>query len=470
MTPLYISIEGDDAEGLKLQAECMIGRERRSAESVADLPNREVLEVLLDQVATGMTTPTAHQRLAALLGGVLFAGEVGALLRDALSSESTGTIFLKTPAEHAHWPWELSRDEQTGIRPAIDAGLVRVGGRSSGARTIPPRGLLVVPRAAGAAKRTALQAATRNLSKTQEIDIYPADPVTGPGMRRALETGAVLVHLDMHDGHAALLDDGRVPIDRLGIGEEVWLAVLGGTQVTQEAGGRLRESGATMVLSHQSEMSPAQAAAIEREFYRSLAHGDSVTDAITRARFSLFQAEGEGSHAWAAPVLWSAPGQGHNEPAMMPFPPENMEAPSTAGITAKAPAADSRPFADLSERVGHPLSAAVFIRDTVRKLRHGSASSEELALRATALRELGAGRPSGLESDRALGPDDRVQQLADRLVDVVSRPDARLEAPADLSVRTSQGAIRLGMQSHKVREAAHALLASRIVFLEGPAG
>ena len=65
------------------------------------------------------------QELSLALGECLFAGDVGIYLREIIGQGEASALFLRTDEDQAKWPWELSTDGVTGIRPALDVGLIR---------------------------------------------------------------------------------------------------------------------------------------------------------------------------------------------------------------------------------------------------------------------------------------------------------------------------------------------------------
>lgn len=400
-------------------------------------------------------------RLGRRLGEVLYAGECGDRIRDGQRSDG-GPIFLATDEALAAWPWELVVDPQGGHRPALDGtGIVRVAGPTYESRPIPARGVIAVPALAGRPRLDALVAATRRLDRKTAIDILPADPVTGPGLRRALAAGAALVHLEgIGEDERVVLDDGPVPADRVGINANCWLVVLGGTEVNTAAGRRLREQGAVLVLAHQIELPLHQGAAIERELYRALAAGASLHDALRRVRRALAAADPSGS-AWAAPVLWAAPSvNGDGRVAEVPFPP-----PLTALAAQSAAAVE--PGEGVTGPLGHPIPAPVFVQDTVRRMLAGDTA--DLAARRAVMHTLAGDVPvdPSAGSDAALSAAERTARLADRLIDAIGRRDVPVRRAADHGERIAHVAELCALEPDTVERAARALAVAPVVCLIG---
>lgn len=465
--------------GEQLHVRCTDGG--RAAEATRPLPPAERLGDLLAQVRQANAPPAAFRALGELLGALLFAGEAGALLREALKADSARTLRLTTDAWLAEWPWELALDAQGGRAPVAEgAAMVRLAGTPAAAVAVPARGVLVVPAALGHARADALQAATRHLARKAGLDVFPADPATGPSLRRALQSGAAFVHLEAvgPDGRAEL-DDGQVPADRLGLGDATWLVVLGGTDESHRPALRLRELGVPLVLTNQLELRAHESAAVDRELYRALAAGASLADAVRRVRRALIKSGGEAGGVWAAPVLWSAPGREDALPAALPFPPPALRPAealtSTVSFAAISvePDEEAPPYPDLVGPPGHPISAPVFIHDTVRLIQAPAGEArrdEELEARKAALRALGAGAGARAKDEEGLSPDERTARLVDRLVDAISRPDLPLGPPADLDAAAAQVAQRAAVAVSSARAATRALLGARAVWLSGAGG
>ena len=442
------------------------------------MPPPKQLEDLLQQTRRGQPPAAAFRALAETLGALLFTGEAGDLAREVLREEPEATVYLATDPDLAGWPWELAYDGELGRSPVADgAALIRIAGRTASLPATSSQGVLVVPEVHGRAWVQALQAATRHLARKGGLDIFAADPATAPGVRRALARGAALVHVEAHivDGRVTL-DDGAAGLERLGFGSDTWLLVVGGTDATPEIGPRLRDRDVAIVLARQFGLRPNESAAIDRELYRALAGGSSLSGAVRRVRRAL-QGGRAGAFAWAAPVLWSAPGGREPAAAMRPFPPAGLSPESSSEVSApqsprEAQVADSAPYPDLLGPPGAPLPASAFIHETihlVQQARPEDGPDSELQARTTVMHALGGGL-SAEDGDAALSPDERTNRLADRFVRSIGRPDLPLRSPTELDEAIDRCARRTSTGRDGVRRAIRATLAGRAVWIDGPPG
>ncbi len=462
MSSIYVTVLCDANDELSLHAEWPKS-DHPNAEARARLPESDFFTDLLEQGRS--SGGHVHRLLGQNLGSILFSGDVGTLLREGLASGELSCIFLQTDAQRAEWPWELALDPETGARPAIDAGLVRLHGAQAGGDPVPGKGVLIVPRTGGKAKLKALQAATRTMARRHEIDVYPADPATGPGIRRSLEGGALIVHLDTHDGERALLDDGAVPFERLGLGGDTWLTILGGRPSEAAVGASLRGCGSPLVVTHQFSVAPHQSSAGHRALYKALGSGDSVSSALGRARFALEQLCDGDDFAWASPVLWAAPGGSQEEPALMAFPPPHRVATQMNSPEVFDAAAATYLNVDKTAVAGVPMSAPVFVHETLRVLTQGAGTQDERGRRAAALRELGGSATVDVSPDPSLSPAERIRDLTDRFVGALGRDDEALGRPSGFESDVSKLADRLAISPASVETAAMAVRAARAVFL-----
>lgn len=444
-------------------------------------PGEEIFGELDGQVRLRDAPLAAAREMSALLGRLLFGGDAGAVLREALSTDPEASITLTGSTELLTLPWELARDPETGHAPVMDgAALVRVCGEPPVVDGAPRRGLLAIPSSTGAGRLQALTAVTRQLARKASVDVFPSDPVTGLGLRRGLSTGALFLHFTgaIRDG-AMLLDDGKVPLERTGLGEKSWLVVALGVRPCPEAGLTIRRLGAPLVVVSQRELAPNEIGAFNQMFYKALAGGASMADAMRAGRARLLKASGAESFAWAAPALWSAPGNAGVDVALEPFPPpprvftqqESLTPEATRPAIIPAPSAPVSWHAEARHRApGRPIPAPTFIHDTLRQIQdatmYGAPTTPDLDARVEAMRALGTGTPS-LPDAAGLSPAERTARLADHLVDAIGAPDAALTPPADLRHRASTLADELGVDADSVVRAAYALLAHRAVAITG---
>ena len=469
MSRLNVSIVASPDDQIAVHAEFSRGEDLQVERGQVPWPDADAMTALTERLRTGRAPAAAIERLSGLLGSILFCGPVGALLRAAWRADESTPLFLTAGHALAHFPWECARDPEDGLVPALMGGIVRIGGRPFAPGNIAPRGVLVASRAVSQPRLKAVQASTRRIGRAAEIDIFSADPATGPGVRRALSSGAALVHLEGVNAGTVLLDDGPVPVERLGVGERIWLADIGGGRSNESAGLKLREAGVGVVVARQIDLTAASAAAMDRVFYRALADGETALDAVRQVRAALRRDEGEGSAAWASPVLWSAPASAVGTPALIPFPPPDMGGASEILETNKFFALPDVGSGAKGRR-GAAISAAVFVRDTIRMLRSGGAgtSQAEVGRRAHVLRALGGHQtmdPDDEPQNGQFSPDERVTRLTDRLVEAMGRTDAPLASPNDEHARRDAIAQRLAVPSAAVERVALTLAAAPIVNL-----
>ena len=414
MSPIYLRLPSGGPQ--EVQVAVMSGSETVADASVADV-DAELISELIAQHAHGTGNMHAANELATRLGRVLFAGDVGNELRRLLEQSEGAGLFLQAEGGCADWPWELAIDSKTGLRPALTIGMVRRGGRLTEGLVLPRQGLLVLPRSAGQARVKAVRASTRPLARRHDIDLYPADPATGPGVRQSLENGALLVHIEGMQGEGAVLDDGQVPLHRLGLNDRVWLATLSGQTASLPAMRSLLDGGVHLVVGFQFPLAAHQTSAFFRALWQGLASGDSGVGRFEARLHS--QLDGDASASWSSPVVFAA-GDRRNEPALESFPPllSRRRARLKVGVDAASEGLNSR---GRQAQIGSPIAAPVFVRNTLRRLMTGLASSSETEQRSEALRHLGRTLQDAPVSG---APNEKIQLLTDRLVDSMGRADS----------------------------------------------
>ncbi|MFN3197008.1 MAG: hypothetical protein ACE366_01150 [Bradymonadia bacterium] len=471
-----LDLEGADLIRIRCDARGLTGTSEApwaGDESLAELE----AQVRLREAAMG-----ASREMSALLGRLLFGGEAGAILREALATDPESAITLTGSERLLTLPWELARDPETGHLPTLDgATFVRVIGSAPSLDGAPRRGILTIPAATGAGRLDALTAVTRSLARKAEVDVFPSEPVTGLGLRRALSTGALFIHYaGLAANGALLLDDGKVPLERTGLNERCWMAVIAGTRPAEGAGPALRALGTPLVVQFQRELAPKEIGAFNQAFYKALATGCSVATALQAGRARLVKASGAESFAWMAPIVWSAPGLGQGDStALEAFPPPSrvVAAPEPLAPEATRPAMVSAPVQSEEaglrsglDPVGYPFPAPNFIHDTLRRIQdahtHGGGTSADLEARVTAMRALGTGATAAPEGIH-LSPAERTAQLADHLVDAITHSDEPLAAPFDLKARVVKLAEQLGVDEDALLAASRALLSHRAINLTG---
>ncbi len=369
---------------------------------------------MADAFRMGAAPPGVVRALTSAMAAVLFAGEVGPGLKQSLERADERALLLELDARLAAWPWELALGEAVCT--------VRVSGKPRRAEATTVRSTLAFP-GGGQSRSDAVIAATRTLGRKHGLDIAPLPHTTGPALRRALESGALLLHLEAQgEEDTVQLDDGAVPVDRLGVSASTWLVVLWAPRLSPGAPLKLRAQGAGVVVSVQAPLDLASKGIFVRELYRSLGAGASVAEAVHRARRALSAALGTETGLWAAPIVHTAPGAEGAPPALTPFPPPAHDAPPAPELRASSPA-DARPT---RWGLSWPQTCAVFIYDTLRALSDLTSPSEAEA-RVEVLRALGGqltlseAAPPEVDS-----PEERTRWLADRLLASLVREDTPL--------------------------------------------
>ena len=469
---IELSRSGEDLIQVQCEAQGLAGADE------APWATGEALGDLVQQVRGREAPAGAVREMSALLGRVLFYGDAGAVLREALATDPEAAVTLAGPPTLLSLPWEMATDPETGHQPAADGAIfVRLLGGPVSVEGAPRRGVITVPAATGAGRVEALTAVTRGVARKFEVDVFPAEPVTGLGLRRALATGALFVHFaGLCRDEALLLDDGKVPLERAGFSSRCWLAVLAGARPAVGAGPALRAAGVATALTFQRELQPSEIGAFNQVFYKQLAKGDSVARAAAAARARLLKSSGPEAGAWIAPVVWSGQDSEGNAVALAPFPPPAITAPAEPPLAPEPTRADIAPTVSPqrttvdTEIEGHPFPAPTFIYDTLRLIQdtttHGAEGGPDLDARIQAMRALGAGATTVAESE-ALSPAERTARLADALVDNISFDDLPLAPPANLKAQAVQLAELLGADDGQITLAAHALLGHRAVMLTG---
>lgn len=458
MTEIRIQLKRPSADRLAV----VCGTGEQVVEEIIPLLDPQTLADLLTQARGG--APAAARVLGEILGAALFAGEVG----EALRVFDGRVLLLRGDDDVVLWPWELALDPETGRCPVAEGlEVVRLGGPTLPARGRGvPRGVLVVPRVVGQARLEAVLAVTRPLARKARLDVFAADPVTGPALRRQLAHGAIMVHLEGIEGDDGVaLDDGHVPIDRLGLDADTWLAVVGGEVAAPQAAWALRRQGVQVVLGRQIDLDAHVAAVADREFYRALATGVDPVEAVRRVRAALVAACGLDRFCWAAPMLWSS-----GASADMPLPARIFFPPALAEPAEEAPSPPRREVVVLASpvEVSPAVPAPIFVRETVRMLQAGiDPVDREVEDRVAMLRRLGAGLDAQQSPPDDLGPEQRTTWLADRLVDGIGRPDEPLALPGDWETRIRHAAGEAGQTEAAVRRLAHALVSARAVAVGG---
>ena len=115
--------------------------------------------------------------------------------------------------------------------------------------------------------------------------------------------------------------------------------------------------------------------------------------------------------------------------------------------------------------MGSPISAAVFVNDTLRALLQGLGTEGERIARANTLQSLGAQRLEGELTTLGGTPDGRIRALTDTLVSGLAYPDGPVGRPEDFDSRISQVAEQLAACPSSVKAAALAVRSSPMTCL-----
>ena len=462
--------------------------ERASEWFTAEVPF-EPVDALADMlVALRRSRPSASlvRAVSEALGQVVFAGAVGRAFLEAFADDPHLQVLFACDPRLADWPWELARAPETGLVPVLEgASWIRLSGAPLADGEYSRRGVLALPGEARARHLESLQAATRPLGRKLGVDVFPLEPVTGPALRRTLERSGLFMHLEVDaTDESVLLDDGYVPLDRLGLSPHLWLLVLGGGEVSSPLVARARALGVGAIIAWQLPLEPAAAAAFVRELYRGLATGTSIAESVQRARRALVRFVGPDAAAWAAPVVWSAPAASpEHVPALRPFPPLEADTarrepgatlfgavtPESDAVSASAESWSAPSVVSASRGHAWPQPVAVFVHETIRAVREVGASAE-LEARVSTLRALGGHTMLTDAGPADLSPAERTRWLADRLVTALGHPDEPLALPSsrdtlDRGIETS--AALAGVPRADARRLALALLTGPAVLVTG---
>jgi hypothetical protein len=462
--------------------------ERASEWFTAEVPF-EPVDALADMLlALRRSRPSSSlvRAVSDALGQVVFAGAVGRAFLDTFAEDPHLQVLFACDPRLADWPWELARAPESGLMPVLEGvSWVRLSGAPLADGEYSRRGVLALPGEARARHLESLQAATRPLGRKLGVDVFPLEPVTGPALRRTLERSGLFMHLEVDaTDEGVLLDDGYVPLDRLGLSPHLWLLVLGGGEVSSPLVARARALGVGTVIAWQLPLEPAAAAAFVRELYRGLATGASIAESVQRARRALVRFVGPDAAGWAAPVLWSAPAANlANVPALLPFPPPDAVAarrePGVALLGASGSERDAASASAESWSTPNVVSAtrshawpqpvAAFVHETIRAIREVGVSAE-LNARVSTLRALGGHTMLTETGPGELSPAERTRWLADRLVTALGHPDEPLGLPTSrdtLDLGVEAAAALAGVPRAEARRLALALLTGPAVLITG---
>ena len=173
----------------------------------------------------------------------------------------------------------------------------------------------------------AVRALDRNGAQSQIKLTWAASPATRKALEDALANGADIFHFAGHAQYEAASNRGLIVLERadrtsdyyegeqlaaLLRGKGVRLAVLGACETARQMG-QDSWSGAAQVLTrekipavlaNQLRIEDQNAAALTETLYRSLLAGETVDQALSRARRMLYQRKGLRDRDWGVPVLY----------------------------------------------------------------------------------------------------------------------------------------------------------------------
>lgn len=320
--------------------------------------------------ATGL--PSTFEEVGSELFRAVFTGQVSDLFQRSLSRVEAMACGLRlririnlrdrTLAPLLDWPWELLYRQDTEEFLALSRGtpIVRaldVPRPSTVRRYRPPlRILAVLARDPGGSPldlEEELKQLRESLADDPEIQLETADDPDTQTLRNALDQKEIhILHYMGHGvfepagGEGALLfggPKGRMPVTGRHLAAKVKdldalrLVVLNACQTAVIAGeaaqgpfagvaAALVLSGLPAVVAMQSSIMDVHSVAFTAAFYRRLARGMSVEEAVTEGRQAILSQQPE-SAAWAIPVLFLratgalfAP-----EPRGLPLPPAQQE-------------------------------------------------------------------------------------------------------------------------------------------------
>jgi len=292
-----------------------------------------------------------------------------------------------------------------------------------------------------------------------ELPVRLLESETEQGLRQAMRSGALFVHLEGLVREGLLpLEDASLPLSKLGL-ERCWLLLLGQSDPGLLLTHRLASRGPGLILGRQLSLAPKEAAALDRGIYRGLAEGGSLVETTRRARQALLRL---GGVAWAAPVL-----MGQRALAELSFPPDLEPSIQIPKLRQAPKLAET---VELERAPGPAISASNFIQETLQQLKEPSADDTALKARKLALRRLSSGGSRAPDEAADLSPEERTARLASHLLDSISRPDLALESPIDLETRLEFLEEQTALDLRSLKRAGQALLCGRGIFLKGPPG
>ena len=347
--------------------------ETETAVMVRLTPDDQEIVETLEQIESRDTDAELLHWLGSELFEQLFVGPIGLLYRSSLAiAQAEGQrlrVRLRVDAdapELVTLPWELLYDAQDDVVLAVspDTDLVRhfpVRKPTRSTTIQPPLRVLVaisnpreVPALDVAKERAIIQDALESAGEDWEITMQVVERATLAGLADALRTFQPhIFHFIGHGAHDgiqgyAILEDedgGPLDVDERAFrdifanGKETRLVVLNACQSATIVGSRslnglapsLLQRYVSAVVAMQYPVADITATIFAREFYRGVAAGLPVDEALSAARRSIYVEVGRETADWATPVLYLRAKDG------MLFELEAAEAPSAPPIPPPPP-------------------------------------------------------------------------------------------------------------------------------------
>lgn len=475
-----------------------VSAETSSVRAAAQASAPVSASALSEQVRGGSATPAALRAVALSLGEVLFAGDVGELLRALIAGEPPApapsepalpalTLALTAGADLVELPWELAADPRDGVSwLAAGREILRVEGAAASGERLMNDGLVL---AAGEQFRvSALKAATAQLRRRFHTRVEPVE--TGAQLGAAAGRGrALLCHIYALDRLGRVTLDGEpTPLGASPAAARAYLlnlSPMSRPSVAREA----REAGAAVVFGRQINLSVKESADADRAIYQALGAGLPPLAALSWARAAL-RAQGEprgeqrGELCAASLTLTSAPpstpGAWGSAPALEAFPPPSLSAHTSPSATA-TPRAEPLGGVGALQLAQRPSSIAPltppsrvpeFVHTTIRLIQQSQREASDaerldLALRTGVMKQLSAlakRRGAQEPSDSGLT---RGEVLTQQLIAAARFPDAPLTLPPQWFGVVESLARESGVRAERVAQAAQALVVGRALWLWG---
>ena len=140
--------------------------------------------------------------------------------------------------------------------------------------------VVVMPTHKPASRRQALNAVTKGLKRHKGLEVSAIKPALFSEIRRYLNQGALLLHLDSVDGDNCVFDDGVYPLTTLETLGYSWLTILGGSASCARAAETRRQLNSALTIFRTFDVDPKVQAAFERTLFQALASGSQSASAF----------------------------------------------------------------------------------------------------------------------------------------------------------------------------------------------